>query len=216
MKIPNYFISITILLLGLQSFAQNEKISIGIKLLPGISNSNQKLYITSFKPSIGGGAQFIANFNKVIGIESGLYFRNYGYSLDETITDEDGYAFMNSRSRHNYNYLSLPVLLRLNINSFYFSVGTNIDFLISATRNIQGTWPQGDQIPKDIENTKMVVIEPSFNCGYQFVINDKFGINLEGGYSFTVNGILEGTNDIKLFNLTFGFGFCYFIVPKEK
>ena len=74
MKNLKFYLSVSILILGLQTFAQNEKISIGVKLLPGISKSNGVIK-TNFKFSMGGGVQFVTNFNETIGIESGLYFR---------------------------------------------------------------------------------------------------------------------------------------------
>ena len=215
MKNLKFYLSVSILILGLQTFAQNEKISIGVKLLPGISKSNGVIK-TNFKFSMGGGVQFVTNFNETIGIESGLYFRNYGYGVDEAITDEDGYTLGNFNVKYNYNYLSLPVLFRLNINSFYFALGTNINLFITGNINYQGQDVMGTPGPNAyIENAKSIVIEPNLNCGYQFAINNKFGLNLEGRSSFTVNGILQNTNTLKLFNLGFGIGFCYFITPRE-
>ncbi|MCD4731787.1 MAG: hypothetical protein K8R74_14370, partial [Bacteroidales bacterium] len=89
MKHLKIYLWIVILVLGLQSFAQNEKISVGIKLLPGISKS-VGLIETNLKFSMGGGVQFVANFNKVIGIESGIYYRNLGYNSEETWVDSHG------------------------------------------------------------------------------------------------------------------------------
>lgn len=215
MKNLKFYLIMAILLLGLQTFAQNEKISIGVKLFPGISKSNGVIE-TNFKFSMGGGVQFVSNFNEVIGIESGLYMRNYGYRIGETLTDENGNILGSFNIKYNYNYLSLPVLLRLNIHSLYFALGTNINLFISGNSNFQGQEVQGiPTFKEDIENAKSIVIEPSFICGYQFAINDKFGINLEGRSSFTVNGIWDGMTNLKIINFGFGIGFCYFIVPME-
>jgi len=111
---------IVAIIISLQATAQNEKLSIGVKLLPGISNTDQKLINTSWKFTYGAGMQMAANFNKVIGIESGIYFRNYGFASEMTYTDNDGQSVGSSISVCNYNYLSIPVLLRINIHSFYF------------------------------------------------------------------------------------------------
>ncbi|MCD4682851.1 MAG: PorT family protein, partial [Bacteroidales bacterium] len=190
-------------------------ISIGVKLLPGISKS-VGLVETNFKFSIEGGVQFVTNFNKVIGIESGLYYRNLGYILDEDLTDISGELIGSFRIPYNYNYLSLPVLLRLNIHSFYFALGANLNLFLSGTKNMQGQYIQGIQVNKvDIENAKKFVIDPGFNCGYQFNLNNKFGINLEGRFSYSVNGILEDYNEMQFINIGLGVGFCYFINPME-
>ncbi len=215
MKNTKLQLLIVILIFGIQSFAQNEKISIGVKLLPGISKS-VGLVETNFKFSIGGGVQFVANFNKVIGIESGLYYRNLGYILDEDLTDINGELIGSFRIPYNYNYLTFPILVRLNIHSFYFALGTNINLFLSGTKNMQGQYVQGTQVNKvDIENAKKVVIDPSLNWGYQFNLNNKFGINLEGRFSYSVNGILEDNSEMQLINLGLGVGFCYFINPGE-
>jgi len=206
---------IVILIFGFQSFAQNEKISIGVKLLPGISKS-VGLVETNFKFSIEGGVQFVTNFNNVVGIESGLYFRNIGYISEETFTDHTGNILGIYRIPYNYNYLSFPILLRLNIHSFYFGLGTNINIFLYGVKKMQGQYVSGEQLNRvDIEDAKSVLIDPCLNIGYQFNLNDKFGINLEGRFSYSVNGILEDYNEMQFINIGLGVGFCYFINPME-
>lgn len=215
MKELRLYLSIVIFLFGLQVFSQNEKISIGAKLLPGMSKSNGAIE-TKFKSSIGGGFQFTTNFNKVIGLESGFYFRNYGFTIGHEFTDNYGHIIGSFKVKYNYNYMSLPVLLRLNIHSFYFALGTNINFFIFGNTNYQGQNVQGIESSMfNIENQKNIVIEPNLNCGYQFAINNKFGINVEARSSITANGIQEGNSVLKIINFGFGIGFCYFIVPEE-
>jgi len=215
MKNLQLHLSIVILLFGMQSFAQNEKISIGIKLFPGLSKSVGSID-TKFKFSMGEGVQFVSNFGKFIGIETGVQFRSYGFTIEEPLTDENGYIIGQFDIRNNFNYISLPILIRVNIHSFYMSLGSNINFFISGKSNFQGQYVQGVQSTRiDIENANIIVIEPNVNLGYQFAINNKFGINLESRFSYTVNGILESDNEIQFLNIGVGVGFCYFIVPRE-
>lgn len=215
MKVFKLYFLIALLILGLQSFAQNEKISIGIKLLPGLSKTTNRVE-NNFKFSMGGGCQFVSNFNEVIGIESGLYFRNYGYGIDENLTDNEGNVLGTFNIKYNYNYLTIPALLRINIHSFYIAAGTDLDFFIAGTINYQGVYIQGVPDSKaEIENAKSFLINPNLNFGYQFSINDKFGINLEGKFSYSINGFHENDNSWQFINTGLGIGFCYFIIPKE-
>jgi hypothetical protein len=152
----------------------------------------------------------------VIGIESGLYFRNYGFTIKHEFTDNYGNIISSFNVKYNYNYLSLPVLLRINIHSFYFALGTNINLFTFGKVNFQGQSVDGsDLFGGNINNAKSIVIEPNLNFGYQFAINNQFGINVEGRSSFTANGIQEGNNTLKIINFGFGIGFCYFIVPLD-
>jgi len=202
----------------LQSYAQNEKMSVGIKFMPGLSKSNGELIETSGKISVNSGISYVVNFTNVIGMETGLSFRNYGYTNEVTLTNEIGQPMGTFNVRFNYNYISLPVLLRIYIKSFYIAPGANMNFLISAKSNtgesmmVSGEEQSGKQ---DIENVKTIVVEPEIILGYQFSIKDKFGINLEVSGSFTANGIWEGDNAMKIRNIGLGVGFFYFIKPKS-
>lgn len=212
LKLSFLFVSTIIVV---NTFAQSEKISIGAKLLPGISKS-VGLVETNFKFSMGGGVQFVTNFNKVVGIESGIYFRNLGYSIDEQLTDGQGINIGEFRIPYSYNYLSIPVLVRVNIHSFYFGIGTNINVFLYGIKNMQGQYVQGVEMGRvKIEDAKTVLIDPCLNIGYQFNLNDKLGINLEGRFAYSVNGILEDNSEMQLINFGFGIGFCYFITPME-
>lgn len=215
MKKLMLYLSIVFLFLGSHSFSQNEKISIGVKLLPGMSKASEQIE-NNFKFSMGSGFQFVSNFNDAIGIESGLYFRNYGYGVDENLTNNEGNIIGTLNIKYNYNYISVPVLLRINIHSFYFALGTNIEFFIAGTINYQGVYIQGEPSSRvDIENAKTVLINPNINFGYQFAINDKFGINLEGRFSYSIDGFTDYNNQFQFINTGLGIGFCYFIIPKE-
>lgn len=81
---------------------------------------------------------------------------------------------------------------------------------------MQGQYVSGEQLNRvDIENAKIVLVDPCLNIGYQFNLNDKFGINLESRFSYSLNGISEDFDDMQLINLGLGVGFCYFISPME-
>ncbi len=131
----------------------------GAKLLPGISKS-VGLVATNFKFSMGGGVQFVTNFNKVVGIESGVYFRNLGYSIDEQLTDEQGINIGEFRIPYSYNYLSIPILVRVNIHSLYFGIGANLNVFLYGIKNMQGQYVQGVEMGREkIEDAKTVLID---------------------------------------------------------
>jgi hypothetical protein len=211
-----YLMFIPAILLVTPTFAQNEKMSLGVKLIPGMTNSTGKLIDTSIKPSYGAGLVFTSNFTSVLGIETGISFRNYGYKSEITFVNSSGQPLGSTNAAFNYDYLSLPLLLRLNVGSFYFSLGANLDFLISAKANYgEVVMVSGTETKKeDIQNTKKLVVEPTLAIGYQFNINDKFGVNLEGMFSYTANGVLSEGTGLKLMNFGLGIGLTYFIAAR--
>lgn len=195
-------------------YSQNEKFSIGVKVLPGISKETE-LISNDYSLNIGVSLFAVKNFTKTVGVESGLSYRNYGFQDEITFTNQYGQIIGSGNVRWSYNYISVPIILRVNLKSFYFLGGANLNILTSAfIIPPEGIMVSGEEWKKtEIENTQGFVIEPTIGLGYQFNIKNKFGLNLEAFASRTINGIYD-SGDGQILNFGLGIGFCYFISPR--
>lgn len=95
--------------------AQGYKYNIGIEGGPGLIHLRGDGL--GLNPGIGfsGGATFQYNFPKVMALRTGLGFERKGaQSYDITICDDAGNALGITQLRLNYDYITLPLLLRAN------------------------------------------------------------------------------------------------------
>lgn len=223
MQKKKLYILILILIFGMQNYAQNEKISIGVKFLPGMSILIHETLEKLWSPQLGGGFVFVTNFTDIVGIETGLNYTYYNLTSAYIIYGPDNSKYV-YRTENSISYLSIPVLVRLNFSSFYFSIGATINGLLSSLEKTNGVSVQflNDSIYNNqysmpgYEDLKPIVIESNLHFGYQFNINNKFGINLEGRFSYTLSSLYSSGDPVRKMGLGLGIGFCYFIKPKQE
>lgn len=197
---------IVILFLYIQSLkAQEKELLVGIKITPELTfrNSSIKALKSDPKVSLGGSLQIIKSLNRTVSLESGLSFVNRGWQWDVTITDEYGDPLKKEIFRYNYNYLGIPVLIRLNIKSFYLSAGPSLVFSIFYYErpNIAGL------ILRDV---KTVNLSFPISVGYKKRINDKVSAYMEIRYNPLLNDVYTKSSGKQIYqNLGLGLGATY-------
>ncbi len=200
-----------IIIFNTNSIAQNENFSVGLKLLPGFSKETM-LFGESFAPNIGASIFGVKNFSKTLGVESGISYRNYGSISDMTLIDIRGIVLGEYSTYYSFRYITIPVLLRINVNSFYITAGFNNNYITSVYEiPPDGLYENGEEMQKrELNFEQNFVFEPTLGIGYQFNFNNKFGLNLEGYASKSLTG-----KSYAFVNIGLGIGFCYFFSAKN-
>ena len=146
-KMKHTFLTIALLAAATFSFAQQERILLGVE--SGISIAR----LSYEKPNLnngfdsrvgyGAGAAFQYNFSKMISFRTGIMYERKGASADITFTDNSGNVTGKTVVRDNFNYLVVPLMLRVTFGgntNFYLNAGPYAGILLKRV------WKYKDKI----------------------------------------------------------------------
>ena len=173
-------------LLSQQTF-KSKKLPLGIKAInthilagPNISNASIKETGLSKKSGagfqLGIGSNYI--FSKNFSMNPNLIFRQKNFS---TSSGEGEYQ---TKTKYSYNYLSAPILARFRASDkLHFSVGPEINYLLSATSNTSSPGYYGE--PGQSEKTK--ITDKSVRLGLGVEANATYQISKRLGVQIMYN-----------------------------
>ena len=124
--------------------AQNNKTYIGVEAGPGITFIRGNEIIDQYhKSKIGfsGGISFLYKCKKNISFKTALAFERKGSKTKEEVFDNLGNSQGIVTIKHNYDYLTLPLLAKAsfgNIIPFFVNAGPYIGYLIKQTNSGKG------------------------------------------------------------------------------
>ena len=184
-----------ILLLFLQNVhGQNTRFETGIDCGPGITALWGNDIIRQYHdPSIGisGGIFFQDNFHKTLSFRTNLAFERKGSVTDAILTDLEGNRLGNVRVHSNFDYLTIPFLLKAGTGSklhLYAQAGPFIGFLLQAN-----SVSKGEEFETHTSNQTSIYkrFDFGFTIGLGLTVPVKKKLNL----SFEVN------NNLGLYNI---------------
>lgn len=135
------------------------------------------------------------NFSKLFSVQSELLYSMKGCKFaPQEIVDEDGNSLGEFITSWNLNYIEIPILVKLNIDTeriikYYFYLGPCIGYNVSSTFKMSNSSGSGSGNKKgDIDGIN--TFELSLLPGVIFEFDDKFAIDLR--YSSGITNIFEG------------------------
>jgi hypothetical protein len=161
-----YFFGI-FLALSANVHAQTRPYSIGLEGGPGSISLRGNSIVNLHGPSIAfsGGLTFQYHLGKVVSLRSGLSYDRKGSLWTGQATDFNGIPLGVITSRTNWDYLTLPVLLRTSFGKkkrFFVNAGPYLGYLVQ-----QGTVTSGDQIAtrRERDNARIKHVDCGLSTG---------------------------------------------------
>ncbi|BBE20684.1 hypothetical protein AQPE_4878 [Aquipluma nitroreducens] len=215
-------ILILLLLTFCTTYGQTNKFEFGIEGGPSLISLRGNDIIDQYQnPTIGfsGGPFFQYNFKKIISLRTNLAFERKGSTAKTQAFDEYGNSLGNVRTNSNFDYLTLPILVRATFGKrilFFVNTGPYIGFLLKET-----SVSKGDKVPKKVMDFTSLQKRNDFgvsaglgllvpfkqNIAFSFELRNNLGVyNVDAGH--VINGGQIKTNSTNfLFGFVYKFGF---------
>ncbi len=183
---------------------------IGVKVFPEFSSvyttSNLKETTQSLL-AFGGGIQYIGKLFTVIHVESGVYLVNRGMTSDGvSIQNGQGGTIGFGSATYNYQYVSLPLLLRIQAGPIYVAAGPEFDFLTKATT----TYDLGfGDITVDDNDAPNYQTSALGQVGVRFKLGESIQFFVEGRANAQISDLYQLAQAPRLYNIGLGTGFNF-------
>jgi len=156
------------------------KTSIGIKLLPGVTNT----YLLTQDPgfsrfALSGGVELRHRLYKNLYVDAGLICFDRGFRHRYNRVDTNGMPLGKYDYRASYLSLTLPVSLVYKMDGFYLGAGSGISYIIRSREHLNGSL-QSREFPKGWD--KMAFTAQCF-AGYEYMLNRRLILSAEVFYS---------------------------------
>ena len=215
-------ILISLVLTFCTSYGQTTRFETGIEGSPSLISLRGNDIIDQFQnPTIGfsGGLFFQYNFNKIISLRTNLAFERKGSTSKTQAIDEFGSSLGNVRTNTNFDYLTLPLLVRATFGKrilFFANTGPYIGFLLKQT-----SVSRGAKIPKKVLDTTHfekgndfgvsaglgLIVPIKQNIAFSFEVRNNLGLyNVSAGY-VSEGGTIKTNSTNFLFSLAYKFGY---------
>jgi len=214
-NIKMLLIGLLIFTVGNSTFGQTNKIDIGIEGSPSLTFLRSK-YITNKNVTLGfsGGIFFQFNFKKIFSLRTNISYERKGSALNGEATDEYGNSIGKITTHSNFDYLTLPILVRATFGKkvqYFVSTGPYFGYLLKQTFVSKGDIPKTTS--DNTSNYKCFDIGISTGLGLSVPIKTKFAISFELRSNlglYNINAVPTVTKEpIKTNSINFLFGFMY-------
>lgn len=217
-QIKSLFFALLLLTIAETSYGQTNKFDIGVEGGPSLIFLRGNTVIDEFqKSTIGfsGTLFFQLNFKKIISLRTNIAYERKGSVFNGEITDANGNSLGEATSHTNYNYITLPILVRATFGKkvqYFVNAGPYLGYLIKHT-----FVSKGDNIPTT--KTDYTYLDKRFDggvstgFGFSVPCKTKFALSFEvrnnlGLYN-TSAVPLTGNGTIKTNSTNFLFGFTH-------
>jgi hypothetical protein len=186
-----------LLLAGLSfSYAQAQSAKIGLKAGANYSNiagdlQNEAVYQNKFGFNGGLTANFALTSDNFLSIQPELLYSQKGYQYrDEEYTSLHPLRLgqkVKSKGERHFNYLDLPVLLKINAGGLYFEGGPQLSYLVGIRDNTETKYTDGTKVEdwQEIDKDNLAELEIGYAAGLGFQATNgvSLGIRYNGGIS---------------------------------
>ncbi|ALD21818.1 porin family protein [Hymenobacter sp. DG25A] len=184
--------------------AQAQGVRLGIK--GGVNYSNLSGDLTDedrYESKFGGHGGLMANFSVTddgfFSIQPEVLYSQKGfqYADNEYTIAGNKYKYKGDRT---YNYIDVPVLLKINADGFFFEAGPQYSYLLKVKdeteRSINGNTYQKSEGVENLDNVKRSELGYAAGLGYQSTAGFLVGIRYNGAFTdFAKDGYQD--NDVK-------------------
>ena len=207
------FLSIAILFLFCNQLnAQTNKFELGVEVSPSFTFLKGNDFIEKmYNGTLGysGGISFQYNCGKRIALRTNIAYERKGGEGEFEFTDNYGASIGKGIVNLNFDYLTIPVLLRFTFGKrvkYFINGGSYIGYLINQTLVFKGANSNGE-----INNTasyNSLDAGISFGTGLQYPIKEKIYLSSEiRGNLGLYNTIPGGDTKVNSVNLLFGIAY---------
>jgi len=202
-----YVFLIAALLISTFSFAQQNRITLGVEGGITVANlSSDDIYFKDIYESRTGYAAGIAfqyNFPKVISLRTGLMYELTGTSFDVTFTDNSGNITGQTKLKDNLDYLVVPLLLKVTLGdkiNFFANAGPYWAALLQRTEVLKDAivTSTGKEINEiDLtDDTEKTDFGFSAGVGAAAVFNERIVISLEARSNMGLSNIAPSGSEV--------------------
>ena len=129
------------------------------------------------------------NFSVITGIN---YEKKNTINENSNTLDSNGNVLGNAVIKEKFDYLNLPILLKINFNnSFFLNGGPYISYLLSSETEIDSSVSETVSNIDSTDRFKKVDLGLSFGIGKGFKLNEKNNLNFEIRYNLGVTNISD-------------------------
>jgi hypothetical protein len=196
-----------LLLAGLSfSFAQAQSAKIGLK--GGVNYSNiagdlqhEDVYQNKFGFNGGLTANFSLTGDNFLSIQPELLYSQKGYQYrDEEYTSLNPLRLgqpVKSKGERHFNYLDLPVMLKVNAGGLYFEGGPQLSYLLGIRDNTETKYADGtkDEDWQKIEKDNLAELEIGYAAGLGFQAANGLSLGLRYNGSISDLAKSDPNND---------------------
>jgi len=189
-----------LMILGLSISFAHAQAKFGVKVGANYSNLSGDLTDEDANQSkVGFLAGITANFplssDNFVSIQPELLYSQKGYQFqkDEVTIDNARYEF---KGKRNFNYLDLPVLVKINAGPIFFEAGPQFSYLLGVRDNREVTLIGSGIDSKEwdkIEKDNLSELEVGYVAGLGFQAPMGIGVGLR--YNGSVNALAKEDQD---------------------
>lgn len=175
---------------GLASSAQAQGIRFGLKAGANLSNlagnlNNQDIYKNKFG-FVGGAMLNVGLVDKVLSLQPEVLFSQKGFKYADNSFTVGGNTNRYSGSR-TYNYIDVPVLLKVQAAGLFFEAGPQYSYLLNVRDNssysVNGNPIASSAANQNLDNVRRNEIGYAAGLGYE--ASNGFNIDVRYNGSFT-------------------------------
>lgn len=195
---------ISLLLFSALSISFASQAQIGVKFGANLSNLSGDLQNEDFnrnKLGLVGGLSYNIPLisDNFISIQPELLYSQKGFKYEDFQFIQDNVTY-NRKGKLNYNYLDLPILLRINAGGLFFEGGPQISYLLGIQDKTEVTGPTGI----DTDNSRRINKDgmANFEIGYAAGLGymTPFGFSIGLRYNGSLNDLAKVNNNTELNN----------------
>ncbi len=177
------FLSILLILTaGIKAYSQENKFSIGVEGGTGLISLRGNSLLESHKPAFGfsGGVSLEYDLNNTLSLRTTIAFERKGDMLKGTLIDNDGNIIGTATMHSNFNYLTLPLLVRASLGKnhrFFVNAGPYVGYLLKQTVSSKGVG-----LEQKVDNTlldKRMDAGITAGVGFRFFFGAKCDFSIE-------------------------------------
>jgi len=173
------------------SSAHAQGIKLGLKAGANYSNlagdlANEDRYESKFGPHGGLMVNFDVTGDGFFSIQPELLYSQKGFKYSDTEVVFLGNKYTNT-GKVNYNYLDIPIMLKINAGGLFFEAGPQIGYLLSVSNNVKETF--NGQVRNNttnydnLDNVQRTELGYAAGLGYQSESGPMLGLRYNGGLS---------------------------------
>ena len=134
------------------------------------------------------------NFRKIISIRTGCYFERKGSAIELEATDVTGQAIGIIHGASNFDYLTIPLLLRASFGKkwrFFLNAGPYISFLLKETTHTDAfnDFPESDS--DNTNHYKNTETGLSVGIGLSYALKKRWDLSFEVRDNYGLENISE-------------------------
>ena len=207
---------------------------IGVSVMPGVDyrlyventrTRNSQIVHNAFnsieRPKAGaiGGVVVCYNFNKLVGLQWGVQYSNFGFQSKWLDTSNTyfigGTGTIRTKYTYNFHYIGVPVKVNFKAGKgpvrFIGTLGLDIDFLVKASVTNRFEYIDGHSTKETqkVTDLRPVGVAPNVGAGIEYGFNNKHVLRVQPTFTCNVFNEKESPLSDYLYNVGVNVSFLF-------